>query len=184
MARRAQIVEAAASLFGRIGYHAGSLEDLATELDMSKASLYHYVKSKGELLHLVFDHTISGALAKLDLLAANPDPAERLADLVRHQVTLTMGETAFFRVFFDQRPLLDERFAADIDHKQRLYLRAFVDAVEAAMAAGAIPAGSGYHTAQLILGMTSWPYKWHREGRDDPDEVAELAVRLLGLDPT
>ncbi len=182
LARRDQIVEAAAFLFGRIGYHAGSLEDLARELDLGKASLYHYVSSKGELLNLVFDRAISGALTELDRIAVITDPTERLAELVRHQVHMIMAEPSFFSVFFDQRHLLEERFAADIDAKQRQYLHTFVEAVEAAMTAGAIPDGDPRDAAQLILGMTSWPYKWFREGRDDPAVVARTAVRLLGLD--
>ncbi|MCP3913250.1 MAG: TetR/AcrR family transcriptional regulator [Actinomycetia bacterium] len=182
LARRDQIVETAAQLFGRIGYHAGSLEDLARELGLSKASLYHYVPSKGELLNLVFDRAISGALTELGRIADITDPADRLAELVRHQVHMIMAEPSFFSVFFDQRHLLEEKFAAEIDAKQRQYLDTFVEAVEAAMDAGALPDGDPRDVAQLILGMTSWPYKWLREGRDDPAAVAEAAVRLLGLD--
>ncbi|MCP5026130.1 MAG: TetR/AcrR family transcriptional regulator [Actinomycetia bacterium] len=182
LARRDQIVETAALLFGRIGYHAGSLEDLAGELGLGKASLYHYVSSKGELLNLVFDRAISGALTELDRIAGIADPADRLAELVRHQVHMIMAEPSFFSVFFDQHHLLEEKFAADIDAKQRRYLRTFVEAVEDAMAAGHIPAGDPRDVAQLVLGMTSWPYKWCREGRDDPTAVAQAAVRLLGLD--
>ncbi|MCP3913265.1 MAG: hypothetical protein GY713_20240 [Actinomycetia bacterium] len=87
---------------------------------------------------------------------------------MRHRVHMIMAEPSFFSVFFDQRHLLEDEFAAEIDAKQRQYLDTFVEAVEDAMDAGAIPAGDPRDVAQLVLGMTSLPYKWCREGRDDP----------------
>src|SRR5690606_29007945 len=52
LARREEIVAAAARTFRARGYDSASLDDVAAELDLRKASLYHYVDSKAHLLYL------------------------------------------------------------------------------------------------------------------------------------
>src|ERR1035437_1842845 len=47
--RIAEILTAAAELFGERGYDAVSLEDVADRLDVSKGSLYYYFATKDEL---------------------------------------------------------------------------------------------------------------------------------------
>ena len=48
-----EIVDAAATLFREKGFVATSLEDIAREVGMYKGSLYHYIKSKEDLLFAV-----------------------------------------------------------------------------------------------------------------------------------
>jgi len=48
--RRAEIVEIAARLFDRHGYHSTSMDDIAEAVGLRKPSLYHYFKSKDQIL--------------------------------------------------------------------------------------------------------------------------------------
>ena len=169
----------AVQVFGEKGYDAGSLDDVAASLDLRKASLYHYVRSKAHLLYLIFDRAITLALGRMRELSRKEDPAERLAALVRHQVTTIAEEPSLFAVFFDQRPRLHEDYEADVREKEREYVSVYVDAVRDAARAGVIPPVDPRYGAQLILGMTSWSYKWLRPARDDPEAVADDCIRLL-----
>ena len=49
-ARRDELTRAAARLFADRGYHGTSLADLAEALGIQKASLYHHIDSKEDLL--------------------------------------------------------------------------------------------------------------------------------------
>ena len=53
--RQRAIVEAAATIFGRQGIHATTLEQIGREVGLSKASLYYYVKNKEEIIALVLE---------------------------------------------------------------------------------------------------------------------------------
>ncbi len=46
-----QLLEAALEVFSRYGYAKTTLDDIAEEVDMTKANLYNYVQSKEDLYH-------------------------------------------------------------------------------------------------------------------------------------
>jgi AcrR family transcriptional regulator len=51
--RKEQIIDAAALLFKQKGYASTTMRDLATELGIEAASIYHHIKSKEELLESI-----------------------------------------------------------------------------------------------------------------------------------
>ena len=59
--RRAEIVEAATSVFAARGYHGGSLRDIARQIDLSFTSLVHHFPSKSDLLEAVLESADSTA---------------------------------------------------------------------------------------------------------------------------
>jgi AcrR family transcriptional regulator len=180
VARLEQIVDAAAEVFHQKGYDAGSLDDVAEALDLRKASLYHYVNSKAQLLYHIFDRSLNLGLARLEEMAASTeDPVERLAAFVSHQVSIVSEERSMFSVFFSARPRLEDEYEKRIRELERRYLHYYIDAVKAAMEAGAIPTGNPRYTAQAVLGMSSWVYKWFDPNEDDWTDVCRSFVRLI-----
>ncbi len=178
-ARLAEIVDVAAKVFKERGYDAGSLDDVAAELNLRKASLYYYVRSKAELLYLIFDKTITSALDSIEKCLSIQDPRERLAALIRHQVIMVASEPSFFTVFFDQRPRLARNYDSEILAKEKQYLRVYQEAVATAVDNGVLAPMSARYGAQAILGMTSWIYKWFDPDRDDPRAFADACVDMI-----
>jgi len=177
--RLEEIIDTATRVFHERGYDAGSLDDVATVLGLRKASLYHYVRSKAQLLYLIFDRAITLSLQRLDQLSEISDPRVRVAALIEHQVRIMAEEPSLFSVFFDQRPRLDGSFDVAIRQKERAYVRRIAEIVDAAVAEGGLPDVDARHAAHALLGMTSWVYKWFDPGRDDIDDVARTMVRLV-----
>jgi AcrR family transcriptional regulator len=177
--RRQEIVDVAATLFQAKGYDAASLDDVAAALDLRKASLYYYVRSKAELLYLVFDRAISRALEDIQAIATTGSAAERLRKLIRHQVVTVASDPSLFAVFFDQRPRLESGYEGEIRDKERRYLHMYVDVVQAAIADQTITVDNPRYAAQLLLGMATWTYKWFDARRDDADAIADAAIQLV-----
>jgi AcrR family transcriptional regulator len=177
--RREEIVETAASIFHTKGYEAGSLDDVAAELNLGKASLYYYVRSKAQLLYLIFDRAISLALQRLDELSSIEDPRERVSAFIAHQVSIVADEPSMFTVFFESRPRLDADYEGLIRAKERAYLQRFVDVVTAAVDAGVLPPINPRYGAQALLGMSSWVYKWYDPEQDDWTQLANDFVELV-----
>ena len=181
--RMDEIVVTAAEVFRRDGYRTGSLDDVAQAMGLRKSSLYYYVRSKAELLYLIFDRAISSALQRLEELEELSDPAQRLASLIGHQIKLMADEPEMFAVFFDSRPRLDETYERRIRAKERRYLRIYAEAVRAGSAAGVLPEIDPRYGAQALLGMAIWVYRWFDPERDDTSVLVDSYVRLILREP-
>ncbi|MEW6470727.1 MAG: TetR/AcrR family transcriptional regulator [Actinomycetota bacterium] len=178
VARREEIIVAAAAVFHEKGYDAGTLDDVADALDLRRASLYYYVQSKANLLHMIFERALDVALSKLDEHLRIEDPVERLEALIRHQVITVASEPTLFTVFFDHRPRLEPDYEEQIRARERRYLAAYQSAVKSAVA-GAISDIEPRYATQAILGMATWSYKWFRPGQDEIETLADACVGLI-----
>ena len=61
----ARILSSAARVFARDGYGGASIRAVAGDAEVSLAGLYHYVKSKEELLYLIQLHTFRALVEAL-----------------------------------------------------------------------------------------------------------------------
>jgi AcrR family transcriptional regulator len=92
--RKEQIVETAALLFKQKGYASTTMRDLASELGIEAASIYHHIKSKEELLESICFHMankfISNAKEVNDIYF-NADQKLRLV-IKLHVETITQNQ--------------------------------------------------------------------------------------------
>src|SRR5512144_1054089 len=73
--RRRQILEAAVKVFARNGFHAARVGDIAEEAGVAYGLVYHYFKSKEELLETIFRDTWTEMLARVREVEASGVPA-------------------------------------------------------------------------------------------------------------
>lgn len=76
--REAQMLEAAARLFGQRGYAATAMDDIAAACGISKPMLYAYFKSKEGLYESMINRAGSYLVSAVAGLAGERDPVERL----------------------------------------------------------------------------------------------------------
>src|SRR5713101_2106756 len=83
--RREQILQAARKLFADQGFRETNLNDVATQLGFRRQAVYHYFRSKDEILYELIDRAgqamVAGAQPVLD---AGLPPADTLAEVVRN----------------------------------------------------------------------------------------------------
>jgi AcrR family transcriptional regulator len=58
MMNRNDILTAAAQVFSQKGFHAASMQDIAQTVNLQKASLYHHIDSKQEILLALLDQAL------------------------------------------------------------------------------------------------------------------------------
>jgi TetR/AcrR family fatty acid metabolism transcriptional regulator len=73
--RRRQILEAAVKVFARSGFHTSRVGDIAEEAGVAYGLVYHYFKSKEELLETIFRDTWTQMLARVREVEASGVPA-------------------------------------------------------------------------------------------------------------
>ncbi len=179
LARLEEIIDAAVRAFGLRGYESATLDDIATAVDFRRASLYHYVPSKAHLLYLIHDRALTIAIRQLEESKGIDDPRRRLVAFIRNQVTAVAEQPGLVKVLFDDRIALDERYEAEIREKERHFLREIVALVTEAVEGGVIPPVDPWYGARVLLGATTWHYKWFDPDRHDPEAVAESCLALL-----
>src|SRR5690606_10117945 len=91
-ARWAEIVQGAGKVFRRLGYSQSTLEDVAAEVGINRATLYYYVGTKEELLVALLQQPMEALRTRLEEVADRDISAtERLAAALREYVR-TMEE--------------------------------------------------------------------------------------------
>jgi AcrR family transcriptional regulator len=74
---RARILDAALAVFSEHGFDGSSLQEIADRLDLTKAALYYYFRSKDELLQALVGPAITDIDAVLDAHAGEQDSPSR-----------------------------------------------------------------------------------------------------------
>src|SRR5262245_11407179 len=61
--RKSEIMDACAVLFDKVGYHGATMIMVAEAVGLGKPTLYHYFRSKSEILFAIHQDLISNLLA-------------------------------------------------------------------------------------------------------------------------
>ena len=72
--RRGELLEAAARVFARKGFHASRVGDVAEEAGVAHGLLYHYFRSKDEVLETIFRDTWSQLVVDTERIEASGVP--------------------------------------------------------------------------------------------------------------
>ena len=176
-----EILRVAATCFGEMGYRATTLDTIAAKAGLSKVTLYRYVKSKDELLSLVFERTIESFRTGLGEIIEQRLPAdEKIRRIVRYQVSLLASHLPFLKVFFAEEAGLPGPMAARAARARREYDRAIERAYRDGVDEGLFRDLPPTLVVFGILGMCNWLHEWYRpEGRSTPTEIADVFVDIL-----
>lgn|GEM_PF-905899 len=173
----------AAKIFAERGFHATSMRDLSRVSGMSLAGIYHYVRSKHELLFLIqdacFREVTEGAEAAIAAARADSgmDPAEsRLRAFIRHHVAFFTGHMESMKVLSHEDDELEGTMRARIVERKRRYVRLLTGLLDE-HGVGAIDAQVATYA---LFGMMNWIYTWYRPGgRITPDHLADELADLF-----
>ncbi len=118
---RDEILDASAELFARHGYTGTSTRMIADAVGVRQASLYHYFKTKNDILAALLATTVDPSLDRArNLLSAEGSPLHRLLDLARFDVTQLAEARWNLGALYLLPELGDERFAGFRAARQEL----------------------------------------------------------------
>ena len=179
------ILQAAATLFAERGFHRTAMDDVAAALGLTKPTVYHYFKTKNDVLLAILADAIAAIEAAFN--SARPDApaldalAEGLGGYVEVACTPqgavlvqtldTDLDPASRRAMVSARSVIDERIRA---------------LLERGVQEGAITASDPRLTAFLIAGAINSIARWYRaDGRLRPAEISRFYIDQLkaGLRP-
>ncbi|MBD1398964.1 TetR/AcrR family transcriptional regulator [Pontibacter sp. JH31] len=114
-AKKELILEAAKSVFGKLGYSKATLDDIAHAIGLKKPSLYYYYKSKEMLFIEAFSQEWKDSLYRIKKIAEREkDPRERLLLYIRSSLRyyqeIVTQHTISIKVLIETRILFQELF--------------------------------------------------------------------------
>jgi AcrR family transcriptional regulator len=176
--RRVQLLDAAAALFARRGFHATSMRDIAKAVDMLSGSIYYHFTSKEEMLLAVYAEGARriGELVDAEV-ASESDPWRRLETAsAAHLNALSITHRDYAQVMIRTLPQEADGISAQLREIRREYetkFRRLIDALP-------LPPEVDRHYLRLMLiGALNWSHVWYNPGGDRPEVVAKGFIQNL-----
>jgi AcrR family transcriptional regulator len=179
--RREQILQAAQKLFADKGFRETNLNDVATQLGFRRQAVYHYFRSKEEILYELIDRagqTI--ATSAQPTLDADLPPADKLAEVVRNHVRQLLNNIDVFRIQFSELFKLSGERADGLRRDMSAYVHDIANVIKEGQKAGTFVDVPPMAQALLILGMCNGTTDWYGTARSPRsiDEIADYAARI------
>ena len=178
---RDDILEAAAQVFRQKGFHGASMADIAEAVSLQKASLYHHVSSKQEILFELLDRALEMLLDRISPIARLDLPAdERLCQMIREYLQILAENMDLSAVLlFEHRSLEGRQHARHVPNRDKfenLWREVLKDGVRSKQfGCDDIPL-----TARALLGIMNWTITWYRpDGSLTIKQIADSYTRLL-----
>ena len=172
---RAVIVQAAAQIFREKGYHATSMQDIADSVHLQKASLYHHVESKQEILLEILNHALDRVTTDIAAVVnSDLSPTEKLRLALRAYTTILTEDRDLAAVLLLEYRGLDPKLRA-----RHIVRRDQVDSlwrkiVQSGIDAGEFRSVDTAMTSFALLGVQNWMITWfHQDGRLTPIQAAD-----------
>ena len=118
------ILRTSGRIFAEKSYHSTSMRDISRATGISLAGLYHYCKSKEELLFLIQDHCFGRVLERLEeRLSKVSDPIEKLRIFIDNHLSFFAANMAEMKVLSHEADSLAGDLHAHVSNKKRQYTR-------------------------------------------------------------
>ena len=177
---RDEILEAAAQIFRQKGYHAASMQEIADAVKLQKASLYHHVNGKQDILLALLDRALDlliEGMEKVLVLDLAPEEKLRRAILVYLQIMLEERDLSSV-LLLEYRSLEPEYRQQHIrrrDQYESLWRNLLIEGAEQ----GVFVVSDVALVSRFLLGVMNWTITWYRE--DGPLTPAQLAQECANL---
>jgi AcrR family transcriptional regulator len=183
---RPDIIEAATRIFSERGYHAASMSDIAAAVGIRKASLYHHVRKKEDLLFAIHEALIDELIDEtMTVSSSSASPAEKVRELLHVTMRFIARNRDGVAVFLSERhAVTGERWQALVV-KRDFYERMVSQIVTEGRSSGEFVDLPPELVAKALLGMVNWGYTWFQQGGPlSADDIGEVfaAVALQGLE--
>lgn len=179
--RRQAILETAARVICERGYEGASIQDIADACKLTKAGLYHHIRSKEHLLLEIMNYGMDVFEEQvLQQVLPIADPLERLKTCMAKNVELvTRGWSKEITIILHEHATLTGESRAQINARKKRYVRFLETSFAEAVRAGRIRPVHPKVAAFAFLGSVLWIYKWYKA--DGPVSEDELVKEMQNI---
>ncbi|MBA2703824.1 MAG: TetR/AcrR family transcriptional regulator [Blastocatellia bacterium] len=176
------ILRNAARIFAEKNYHSTTMRDISRATNVSLAGLYHYCKSKEELLFLIQDNCFGRVLESLEeRLRVEVDPLARLRIFIENHLSFFAANMAEMKVLSHEAESLEGDLHAQVSTKKDKYTKLARRILKDLQLTETISPQVDLTVATYALfGMMNWIYNWYDpKGKLKVSELVENVTRLF-----
>lgn len=116
-----RILEAALEVFANQGFKGSTIDQIATQAEMSKPNLLYYFRRKQDIYLALLEHTLKDWLAPLETLSHDGDPLEQIGDYIRLKLQSSRDHPMASRLFANEilhgAPMIGELLTTELKVK-------------------------------------------------------------------
>jgi AcrR family transcriptional regulator len=179
--QRAEIIHAAAQIFRQKGYHGTSMQDIADAVALKKASLYHHVSGKQDILVSILDQALDLLIEDLQAVLDQDRPAEeKIRRAMRVYIDrLTQDPDLAAVLLMEHRSLEDDLRAAHIARRDR-FEGLWRSMIDQGVKEGSFRSLDRSLVTFALLGVLNWMITWYRpNGRMRAETIADQFADLV-----
>jgi AcrR family transcriptional regulator len=176
------ILRTAASIFAEKSYHSTSMRDISRATNVSLAGLYHYCRSKEELLFLIQDNCFGRVLERLEKqLQEVDDPVAKLSIFIENHLSFFAANMAEMKVLSHEAESLRGDLHAHVstrkDNYTRLARRILQEVQESTKKQQPVDLTVATYA---LFGMMNWIYNWYDpQGKLKVHDLAQHRTQLF-----
>ena len=178
---REDILEAAAQIISVKGFHGTSMQDIAKAVDLRKASLYHHISSKQEILVELLDTALDMLIEELERVVSQPvSPEEKFRFAMRSYVkSLTENHDLSTVLIFEHRSL-EPKFRRRHIPKRDRYETLWREIIEEGVSKKVFNSQDPLLDVKFVLGVANWTIMWYDPGGTySADQIADRSTEML-----
>lgn len=176
----AQIYLAARNLFARYGYAAVSMRQIAADVGVNQAALYHYTATKQDLLAGLLTRHMTALIAALDEEDFPNDPSQALDHFTRFHIRYHIPRADEIFLSYMELRSLDADYFAAINALRSQYEHVLRDILEEGVESGQFSAIDPVISAMAILSMLTGITTWYNpDGPMNQHEIETYYSRLV-----
>jgi AcrR family transcriptional regulator len=176
------ILRTSARIFADKSYHSTSMRDISRETNVSLAGLYHYCKSKEELLFLIQDNCFGRVLERLEQRLVNvQDPVNKLTIFIENHLSFFAANMAEMKVLSHEAESLQGDLHAHVLSRKDKYTKLASQILREIHSSSDQKSSVNLTVATYALfGMMNWIYNWYDpKGKLKVDQLAQNLTQLF-----
>jgi AcrR family transcriptional regulator len=179
-ARRREIIRAGARVFLRRGYLNATVEEVAREVSLTKAAIYHYFRSKEALMHAVVEASLAAAESAIADVLREPGTAkERLGKALARCIDRVLDDDGM-RVLLRNLDQVSEAASPELARRCRQLRGMLVRLLKQGQAEGVFERIDPALTVLSLMGAVTWLTSWYDPaGPLTRSQVREVLVAQL-----
>ena len=180
--KQEQISEIAAELISTEGYKGTSLQKIADKVGVHKSTLFHYIKSKKDLLVHILEQSGDTLAANMERLSSlkELEPEEKLRAGFETHLSSVIEDIGGLNIYLNEMKMLPSKYRKVYTQKRKNYEKFFENIVTEMKERGYFEGLDAKIVTFGILGMLNSIPRWYRpEGRLTIKEVSEILFRII-----